>query len=122
MAPIQLMYDQAWREMLDDFRACNKPEKWKYTFVQESGEYNKVWWDNGVFCIRHKNVVNLILSVAICAELVRQKKLQGDNDPSVYIRKDSEFFVRLVANHTGKHRGKQHRIKVPTAPGQPVRG
>ena len=122
MTTFQQMYDESWQEMLDDFRACKKPDKWKYTFVHETGEYNQVWCNKGRFYLKHRNVVKQILSVSFCAELVRKHKIKADHDPSIYIGKEDEFFERIITNYTGNHRGKHHNIKVPTAPGQPVRG
>ena len=66
------MYDEGWQDMLNNFRACKKPDRWKYTFMQESGEYNKVWGSKGVFYLKHKNVVKMILSIFLCAKLVQE--------------------------------------------------
>ena len=67
-------------------------------------------------------MVKLILSVSICAKLVQEGSLKGDQDLSSYIGKDDQFLDRLIANYTGNHVGRKCGIKVPTAPGQPVRG
>ena len=125
MLPIQLMYDESWADMLADFRACKKPAKWKYTFVQITGEENKAWWDKGHFYLKTKGTVKMVASVSLMAKVMQHKKLremsQLDVDPSYYIGRDDEFMDRMVANHTGNHKGRSRKIRVPTRPGQPVR-
>jgi hypothetical protein len=48
-------------------------------------------------------------------DIGRQRLTEADNN-------EEAFFRRLDQSLTGNHRPKQHKVAVPTQPGQPVRG
>ena len=115
--------DEDWRKMQDSFQAAKNPRKWKFQMVRNDGAYAKVWFDGRFRTKSHGKIYRLVpLSELIAMDRAGTLlKLHG-GEPDVLPNSHDGFWEHVDGNHTGNHQPRVHTVRVPTAPGQPVRG
>ena len=121
VAPI---VDESWEAMTASFRAAAKPAKWKYQLVGDSGECCNVRYINGRFVRSHLGQELDLLPHSLMLEMERGRVEGVEVRGSIAACPDTTagFLQRMLELRTGNHQPRNHPVRVPTAPGQPVRG
>ena len=121
---VQPVLDEDWAEMMASFQAAKKPSKWKFKMLMETGEHSVVRHEDGHFVKSYRGETVLLLSMSDVKELERLKRFSEyvGPRPSATDGTDGEFVQRFEERATGNHQPRNHPVRVPTAPGQPVRG
>ena len=120
MAKYHPMIDSEYAAMKADFEACPRPKKWKMALCSERGQRSVVTWDGSFFVRTHLGQTVRIVSVTEAQRMVQSGEAneRGRGPINSY----AEFFERVDEHHTGNHAPRNHAVRVPTCPGQPVRG
>ena len=114
------MLDDSWEEMMANFEAAKKPAKWKYQIMGESGEHFSVRYVDGCFV---RSYMGGELTIVPHSVLLEWKREHVGRDAVLACPDTPEAFVRrALERYTGNHQPRNHPVRVPTAPGQPVRG
>ena len=112
--PMLIVVDEEWDRMMADFSAAKKPSKWKMQMATHNGEIRVVRYVDGQF------VMNVRGEAIV--PLPRREALKAQSDVSSMPSTMNEAAMNVLANRTGNHSSRVHKVKVPTASGQPVRG
>ena len=109
-----LVLEDVYDRMIQDY--YNTPKKaqkhWKYSVTLNDGTLAKAQYSNGLFKFKSKGNMYAIMG----HESAVQNGLNW-NHPG-----REAFWDTVEQNHTGNHTCKNHPIKVPTKPSEPVRG
>ena len=100
--------------MMADFSAAKKPSKWKMQMATHNGEIRVVRYVDGQFVMNSRGEAVVPIPRREALRVLRG----ASNTPSTL----TEAAVNVLANRTGNHSSRVHKVKVPTASGQPVRG
>lgn len=121
---VQVVLDEDWAEMMADFQKAKKPSKWKFKMLMETGEISVVKHDKGKFLKSYRGQQVALVSMSMARELEEAKRFTEYRGarPSETPGTFEEFETRLEGRLTGNHQPHTHTVRVPTAPGQPVRG
>ena len=112
------MLDEAWVSMVQSFRSAENPAKWKAQVVSEQGQVCNVRHVAGRFVRKHHGQLAQLVPHSYLTERRGRIKFIGTLDDGT-----AESFDRRCAElRTGNHQPKKHPVRVPTSPGQPVRG
>ena len=107
-----VMQEACYDRMLDHFSKVG-PKKFKYTMKDTNGVKHTVRFSNEVQFHYKEGGYTVVLSY----NSQRLIELMGRDIPS----SEEQAAIR-DANYTGNHRPRNHPVRVPTEPGQPVRG
>ena len=123
-AEVHPTLDEDWELMMADFRAAKKPAKWKFQMLVETGEISVARHVAGRFVKSYRGREVELLPLSALAELERTGRFSsfGGPRPSEIPGTMDEFERRLEERLTGNHQPRNRQVRVPTAPGQPVRG
>ena len=119
--------DDAWRALLRGLFGFllqhGGSRKFKARLLNESGSFTNVRYVDNTFVVKHVGQVCRLKPASVALELLRAGQLVAPRGRSVEIfSTDEELLGRIATNATGNHRPQSHSVRVPTAPGQPVRG
>ena len=123
MAQVIPVVDEDWRKLQNSFQTARNPRKWKYQMVMGSGAYTKVWFD-GQFRTKSCGEICTLVPLSKLVAMDRTGTLLKPHggEPGALPNSHGGFWERVDGNYTGNHRSRPCHVKVPTAPGQPVRG
>ena len=116
--------DESWEVMMASFRAAKKPAKWKYQIVDDTGACFNARYVDGRFVRSHLGQELTLMPHSLMLEM-EQRGIEGKTfQGSVATCPDTTrgFIDCVLELRTGNHQPRNHPVKVPTAPGQPVRG
>ena len=110
---IRLVPDAIYERFQDEMSKAKNVKSFKCKMFGEARDRIAVYCrivdcEVNFFC-KNEGVEQLVIPYNMYSE--------GYTGPS-----EAETRSRQIENHTGKHKGKAHCVKVPTAAGQPVRG
>ena len=116
--------DEDGELMMASFQAAKKPAKWKFQMLMETGEISVVRHVAGRFVQSYRGQEVMLLPLSRAAELERTGAFSSfvGERPLDTTATLEEFENRLNDRLTGNHQPRNHPVRVPTAPGQPVRG
>ena len=115
--------DEDWRKMYDSFQAASNPAKWKFQMVTDSGAYTKVWFDGCFMTNYHGKTCKLVpLSGQIALNRAGALFIPHGGNPDALPDTHERFWEHVDGQYTGNRHSRPCHVKVPTAPGQPVRG
>ena len=118
VAPI---LDDDWEPMAANFKAAKKPAKWKYQIMGESGEHFNVRHVDGRFVRSYMGDELTLVPRSVWQEL-REEGPRLSNAAATCPDTRDGFVRRALERRTGNHQPRNRPVRVPTAPGQPVRG
>ena len=109
-----LILEDVYDRMIDDYLRTSKKEqkKWKYQLGTPDGSMVSVRHVEGLFIFQAKGI-----RYAVAGEESVQRNGFAWNHPG-----RQAFWEEVANNHTGNHTAKNHPVKVPTKPSEPVRG
>ena len=115
------MLDDDWELMAASFEAARKPAKWKFQILGESGECFSVRRVDGRFVRSCMGEELTLVPHSVLLEMERDGMGKGE---SVAVCPDTQegFVRRMLERYTGNRQPRNRPVRVPTAPGQPVRG
>ena len=125
-----LMTDEEYASYLNDVRSLSKKEqkKWKRQNDKTDGSISAIRFDGQNLYAQWLNRRVEVKSQSMIVDTIKERKREG------YISKvqiedfqDTEAVhaamdQMLVDTHTGNHTSRNRQVRVPTRPGQPVRG
>ena len=125
-----LMTDEEYASYLNDVRSLSKKEqkKWKRQNDKTDGSISTIRFDGQNLYAQWLNRRVEVKSQSMIVDTIKERKREG------YISKvqiedfqDTEAVhaamdQMLVDTHTGNHTSRNRQVRVPTRPGQPVRG
>ena len=121
MCPVS---DESYLYLKESFHTAKKKKSWKGIVKTENGERksvtHRVLQDEIFFVYMEHGEEILLISETMLAE-------DAESDLKLFVGLEKhlspeEFNERMLANSTGNHRGKTHKVRVKTPAGQPVRG
>ena len=126
---INILLDAEWEVMMASFRRAPKPSKWKHHIRADTGELFTVRHVKGRFIKHYLGQEMELIPLAQAREVFRllppDQRIIASNGQQINMEEvagtDAEWEARLVENITGNHQPRNHPVRVPTAPGQPVR-
>jgi hypothetical protein len=120
MPSIVVIVDEEWDLMVASFSAAKKPSKWKMQMATHNGEIRVVRYVDGQFVMNIRGEAIVPIPRREALKMQQDASLRNDvsNTPSTL----REAVANVLANRTGNHCPRVHKVKVPTASGQPVRG
>ena len=109
-----VVLEDTYDRLFISYRNTPKKEqkKWKHGLRQIDGSVVKAYYEGGLFKLHYKGLV-----YAVIGEESAQRMGLGFERPG----RDA-FLDTMEQNATGNHTAKNHPIKVPTKPSEPVRG
>ena len=127
---INVLLDAEWERMMNSFRQAPKPSKWKYRIRADTGELFTVRHVNGKFIKNYLGQEMELLPLSTSQEVERllppDQRFLASNGAQIRLNEvagtDAEWEARLAENITGNHQPRNHPVRIPTGPGQPVRG
>ena len=127
MIPTVTVTDDAWRDMLRGFFHFllhnGSADKFKARLRNETGSFANVRCVNNNFVVKHAGQECQVRPASVALAILRAGQAVIPQGQTLEVfRTDAELIGRIAANATGNHRPQSHSARVPTAPGQPVRG
>jgi hypothetical protein len=123
------MADEVFDRIKAGYEACKNKKKWKTIVVSDRGQRMTVTNKNGRFVINDKGVEITMMPMKLYAKLQKH----GSVGNFIFDRNNMEDITeeevsveatlqRMARFQTGNHNPRNHPVRVPTQPGQPVRG
>ena len=109
-----LVLEDVYDRMIDGYLRTPKKEqkKWKHGLRAIDGSVVNVYYEGGLFKFHYKGLV-----YAVIGNESAQRKGLNFHHPGRNV-----FWHQVEENATGNHTPKNHAIKVPTKPSEPVGG
>ena len=116
--------DECYLTFKESFDAAKKKKTWKETLLSETGQKkcvtHRIFKDIVFFVFVEDGIEIMIISETMMeTHFKEQASLIG---VPLVAPSPEEFDERPLANSTGNHKGKAHKVRINTAAGQPVRG
>ena len=125
-----LMTDEEYASYLNDVRSLSKKEqkKWKRQNDKTDGSISTIRFDGHNLYAQWLNRRVEVKSQSMIVDTIKERTREG------YISKvqikdfrdtgavHAAMDQMLVGTHTGNHTSRNRQVRVPTRPGQPVRG
>ena len=120
--PVVAVTDDAWELMLRSFNQAQNKDTWKLRMRGRTGAHAVVRFSDGRFMTRRLGMdcelcPSSVARAACCAGVATAVGPVAD-----FAMTAERMAEVILANSTGNHRPQSHPVRVPTAPGQPVRG
>ena len=109
-----VVLEDTYDKLIELYNQTTKKEKkkWKHSMTLMDGSLVNVFYDGGLFKFNNKGCM-----YAIIGEESAKKNGVNLNHPG-----REAFWEEVDNNHTGNHTPKNHPVKIPTKPSEPVRG